>query len=721
MALDFYEERKWKKASCFFFSRYCSEEVKKKEENKKLDSLYVKCLNLNSSLKDTNNTSSISLSNDNKNKNQLIFICKKDNDYIMNEITKWKICINQLESKVKESKSQKIEKFLKILNEIGNIIKIQEENIKRIDNDEKKKQELKNEITSFSLSEYALQLQTSLWTPSNNSLGYGQDSRLDFKTLHKKITNLLDEISGEINHSIETTIYKNNNIDSNKKNNSINNNTENNSINNNNNNNNTIKNYISNNLSNNNSTSSSSNSLIKKKIENKNIKNKSDDEMIDELVGNNILTLIFKFDENLTPYDILNFLGTAHNTEKFEQLPTYDYKKIQNEKINLNSVKYDFENVFFKAFPSVFFNDNSSKNKKLIEKDIIPFKSQTKKKRINEEEQKEIISKLTPLQKLVYIWGISLYGKNEFILNDICNMFSFTKNINLDNEDIEFIIDKILDEINVDMLASNFNALTINTFNNVPNNIESPIHITTTSRFNYNNQLKDFFSGNIKTLTDAKEIEQKYKLPKYSFGSIEKKKINNHNNITFIKKNPLFENIQIKQKINKEVINQIIKFCDEVKEISERNISQYDYYEMKEIMKYHGSIENKVNDIKCYDKIKKAKNTKLNRENILNDLKSNLEPINVKMTTEKVLTNQPLSDNKNNERPRIMEVLSFFCNETIDKEWKQLRTTWYQNNSKFNTKYRKGKFDLIQNQNRNQINQNNQHINMNRNGIKNIS
>ena len=161
-------------------------------------------------MKDTNNTSSLSLNNDNKNKNQLIFICKKDNEYIINEILKWKICIKQLENKLKESKSQKIEKFLKILNEVGNIIKIQEENIKRIDNDEKKKQELKDESQIFSLSEYALQLQTSLWTPSNNSLGYGQDSRLDFKTLHKKITNLLDEISGEINHSIETTIYKNN-------------------------------------------------------------------------------------------------------------------------------------------------------------------------------------------------------------------------------------------------------------------------------------------------------------------------------------------------------------------------------------------------------------------------------------------------------------------------------------------------------------------------------
>ena len=716
MALDFYEERKWKKACCFCFSKNCSQEVKKKEENKKLDSLYIKCLNLNSSLKDTNNTSSLSLNNDNKNKNQLIFICKKDNEYIINEILKWKICIKQLENKLKESKSQKIEKFLKILNEVGNIIKIQEENIKRIDNDEKKKQELKDESQIFSLSEYALQLQTSLCSSSNNPLGYGQDSQLDFKTLHKKITNLLDEISGEINHSIETTIYKNNTFDSNKKNNSINN-IETNSINNNNN---TIKNYISNNLSNNISTSSSSNSLIKKKEENKNIKNKSEEEIIDELTGNNIFTLIFKFGENLTSDDIINYLGKVHNTEKIEELPTYDYKKIQNEQIDLNSVKYDYENVFFKAFPSIFFNDNSSKNKKLIEKDIIPFKSQTKKKKLTEEEQKEIISKLTPLQKLVYIWGISLYGKNEFILNDICNMFSFTTNINLDNEDIEFIIDKILDEINVDMLASNFNALTVNTFNNVPNNIESPIHITTTSRFNYNNQLKDFFSGNIKTLTNAKEIEEKYKLPKYSFGTIEKKNIN-YNNINFINKNPLFENIQIKQKYNKEVINQIIKYCDEVKEISERNISQYDYYGMKEIMKSHNSRENKVNDIKCYDKIKIAKNTKLNRTNVLNDLKSNIEPINVKMTTEKVLTNQSLIDNRNNERPRIMEVLSFFCNETIDKEWKQLRTTWYQNNSKFNTKYRKGKFDLIQNQNRNQINQNNQHINMNRNGIKNIS
>ena len=72
-------------------------------------------------------------------------------------------------------------------------------------------------------------------------------------------------------------------------------------------------------------------------------------------------------------------------------------------------------------------------------------------------------------------------------------------------EDIEFIIEKILEEINVDMLASNFNSLVSKTFRNIPINIESPIHITTTSRFNYNYQLKDFFSGKIKTLTDSKE------------------------------------------------------------------------------------------------------------------------------------------------------------------------------------------------------------------------
>ena len=104
MALDFYEERKWKKASCFIFSRYCAQEVKTKEENKKLDSLYVKCLNLNSSLKDTKNTSSISLSNDNKNKGQLIFIYKKKKKYIINENAKWKICIKEIENKLKDAK-----------------------------------------------------------------------------------------------------------------------------------------------------------------------------------------------------------------------------------------------------------------------------------------------------------------------------------------------------------------------------------------------------------------------------------------------------------------------------------------------------------------------------------------------------------------------------------------------------------------------------------------
>ena len=136
-------------------------------------------------------------------------------------------------------------------------------------------------------------------------------------------------------------------------------------------------------------------------------------------------------------------------------------------------------------------------------------------------------------------------------------------------------------------------------------------------------------------------------------------------------------------------------------------------------MKSHNSIKNKINDIQCYTKIKKAKNTKLNRENVLNDLNSNLEQINVKNETEKVLKSQLINENKINERPKIMEVLSFFCNETIDKEWKLLRTTWYQNNSKFNIKYRKGKFDL--NQNRNQMNQNNQHMNMNRNVLNNIT
>ena len=705
MALDFYEERKWKKASCFIFSRYCAQEVKTKEENKKLDSLYVKCLNLNSSLKDTKNTSSISLSNDNKNKGQLIFICKKDNEYIINEIAKWKICINELENKLKEAKSQKIEKFLRILNEIGNIIKNQEENIKRIDNDEKKRQELKNETKSFSLSEYALQLQTTLGSAiTNSSPGFGQDSRLDFKNLHKKITSLLDEITGEIYQSIDTTINNKNskhkntiNENPNKKLN-IENNQDLNMINPNNN----IKNFNSNNII--------SNSIEKRRADIKNIENKNLEEITNELIGNNISTIIFNINDDYSSEEILDFLGEIHNTDKFEQLPSYDYKKIQNEKIDLNSIKLNFENVYFKTFPSVYFNDNSSRNKKLIEKDIIALKSQTKKKKSPDSEQNDIYSKLTPLQKLVLIWGISLYGKNEFILNDICNSFSFTKNINLDNEDIEFIIEKILEEINVDMLASNFNSLVSKTFRNIPINIESPIHITTTSRFNYNYQLKDFFSGKIKTLTDSKEIEKKYKLIKYSFGSIEKRNNQNNENIHFIYNNPFFENYYMKRKFSYAIMEQMKKLCDQINEISEKNVSQYDYYQMKEIPKLESAKNNlnhkkKVNDIKSYENIRKAKNKKLNREEVLKDLESSKQQIDVKKITDNVLDEQN-NDCKNIGRPKIMEVLSFFCYETIEKEWKQLRATWYQNNSKFNPKYRKGKFEVNQ-QIQNRMQQNN--------------
>ena len=166
----------------------------------------------------------------------------------------------------------------------------------------------------------------------------------------------------------------------------------------------------------------------------------------------------------------------------------------------------------------------------------------------------------------------------------------------------------------------------------------------------------------------------------------------------------------MKRKFSCAIMEQMKKLCDQVNEISEKNVSQYDYYQMKEIPKSESAKNNlnykkKINDIKSYENIRKAKNKKLNREEVLKDLESNKQQIDVKKITDNVLDEQK-NDSKNIGRPKIMEVLSFFCYETIEKEWKQLRATWYQNNSKFNPKYRKGKFEVNQ-QIQNRMQQNN--------------
>ena len=129
---------------------------------------------------------------------------------------------------------------------------------------------------------------------------------------------------------------------------------------------------------------------------------------------------------------------------------------------------------------------------------------------------------------------MSLYGNNKYILNEISNMFVFTKNINFDNDEMNYIMENILDEIGIDLYGSNLNLLPKNNFANASAFIESPIQIATTSTFNYSQQLHDFISGRIPTMKSDKGITEKYKLVRHFFGNIQKNLKNNYSSISFI-------------------------------------------------------------------------------------------------------------------------------------------------------------------------------------------
>ncbi len=78
----------------------------------------------------------------------------------------------------------------------------------------------------------------------------------------------------------------------------------------------------------------------------------------------------------------------------------------------------------------------------------------------------------------------------------------------------------------------------------------------------------------------------------------------------------------------------------------------------------------------------------LNKENLLSELyiisedKTDFFSIN-SFATEK------LNNTKPNNRQNILEGVSFYSHTMIQKEWDNMRTLWYQNNTQFKPKFRK--------------------------------
>ena len=138
LALDFFEERKWKKSLLCNLSKQCTSKIKKEKSNTKCNELYKKCLCLYRSLLLNNNFQNIKLGymttpKENYDLNNYI---KKtvDLDYINNIVIKWKETIKKINYKLEKLLGEKSYKnakhFIKTITLMEDMIKLHEEKTK---------------------------------------------------------------------------------------------------------------------------------------------------------------------------------------------------------------------------------------------------------------------------------------------------------------------------------------------------------------------------------------------------------------------------------------------------------------------------------------------------------------------------------------------------------------------------------------------------------------
>ncbi len=178
-----------------------------------------------------------------------------------------------------------------------------------------------------------------------------------------------------------------------------------------------------------------------------------------------------------TNFELLkNYLEKSGNTDKIEILKYYNYSKLYKYQYNENFFYEDYEKTFSNIFKPIIPLESNTEDRMLIENEIENLKNRYD-KILKEPELLKLFNfkfdKFTILQKLVTLWGLVNYGFSYgTVLSEIPNIFSFTKSITYENEEIVNFLNKTLEEFKVDSFISSFENINfinydrINNFNN---------------------------------------------------------------------------------------------------------------------------------------------------------------------------------------------------------------------------------------------------------------
>jgi hypothetical protein len=628
-----HEQRKWSIAKSKTLANGVENKVKKNSKKKKLSELYKRsmslyvAINLNSDLCDLSMGCggmkvSDGLNSHLKNISNL--------EYFSEQFNHWKNSISEIESTIQrkfgEKNMKKAENFLRVLTSMKKIISTQESNFNKINNGNMEDVKMSDLNSSYEINPIYSQ-------PYSNRLKL---DNINIDKIGKEFQSIIEDILKEIQTEEDLFLEESKNLDDNSN----------------------INNYI-------------------------NIDSASFNE--DEIISKIKPRQLFYNNCNLSnnPEELKNYLEKSLNIEndKICILPQYDYKKIFGSIVDTNKNIDEYTKIFMKIFPPVYHIDNNYIGTEYLESEIDIYKSK------NEKFEKEKSSnrlfnlkfeKFTLLQKLVLVWGLIYFGGNYHIISEIGNIFVFTKSLQYDPEEIYLMLDKILMEFNIDLIASSFESLNRpRTNSQLIYDFDSPIMNSNQCNFIYNEKLTNliFKHSPLNTYPLNSNIVIKKN------DDIRDQK--NQKSMNFIVDSPILSQHKILQKSLKEELKKVCLRVEKNYENFLKNLESIDFPSMTRKKETHKSVLKKTSLNE--NKMQLGRNWDYSGD--INIVGKNLKSLSNFSSCN--LSDNILDNTKPNLRQETLEGVSFFSQQSIHKEWETLRTPWYQNNVQFKPKFRK--------------------------------
>ena len=677
MALDYYEERKWKKACGYIIAHDAKKLNQKKEKNNKIRSLYNKIFSLYITINQYSNVSELFECNNNDRLNDYLYDNINSNNFeeMVKDLFSWKNQLKQIEN---EKKIYKIiinndQQLINVFNYINNFINIQEETIKKIFIRRNNINKLQfNELNVFDLSYFAELLKQANninFNGNHNYYNYIIENKPDinYNEINCNVRNKINKFNTQLNQDIIS-----------------------------------IENIsINNNIINNNSFTPPlpKNNYSVEKSKNKfNLKNNNEKCFEKELNNEfNPLNLVMDLSNGITYEEIADYFKNNSNYGNCFSMPVFKLDKFMKNNYNIINLNANQKNLSYTKLPSTENNENILANKNILNGMEINEINNDIKKTIVNYEQSCRYNNLTPLQKLVILYGVFTTRNNPFLINFILNSYYLTRCLMYNINEINYISAKVLNEIGIEYnCAINKNDIFIfdikknhylgssqtielkpafckynNNLFKFNNAIQKIIKINYYNIFDYYKNNRDFFEKNNKFNIINKNIS----LQKSIFLA------------DMITHNPYIIEDKRKSKFLKSLINYFKELFKTIKETKNNNKSKYNYFTGKII----NDNQRQKNDIN-YKEIKENKNKLLNKNNVLKSLKQHkneFKTFSIKTYKEQInkKTNKNII-NIDNDKISVLDIVNKYSEYNMNKSWKTMKNIWCQDNYRYNPMFK---------------------------------